>query len=156
MESDYLNFEEIQVNEILEEKAKNCYMISIDTPKKDKIKVAIGNAKLRKIDVENALTGHPNRSLERYQQLVEILNAALKEHVDLLILPENYLPFEWILNLSRVCANNQMGIITGIEHISSQDKKIYNLTAAILPYKKMIINLHTLFITIKCIIRQMK
>lgn len=136
LESDYLNFEEIQVNEILEEKAKNCYMISIDTPKKDKIKVAIGNAKLRKIDVENALTGHPNRSLERYQQLVEILNAALKEHVDLLILPENYLPFEWILNLSRVCANNQMGIITGIEHISSQDKKIYNLTAAILPYKK--------------------
>lgn len=134
--NDGLNFEEIKTNEIFKQKAENCYMISIDAPKKEKIKVAIGNAKLRKIDVERALTGHPNRSLERYQQVVEILNAALKEHVDLLILPENYLPFEWILNLSRLCANNQMGIITGIEHISSQDKKIYNLTAAILPYKK--------------------
>lgn len=167
-EKNYLNFEEIQVSKIYEEKAesyhmiandtpkkekaeschmiaintpkkekaKSCYMIAIDTPKKDKIKVAIGNAKLRKIDVERALTGHPNRSLERYQQLVNILNAALKEHVDLLILPENYLPFEWIPTISRLCANNQIGIITGIEHIRSYDKKIYNLTAAILPYKK--------------------
>lgn len=131
-----LKFEEIQVNKILKEKHEHCYMVSIDTPKKDKFKVAIGNAKLRKIDIENALTGYPNRSLERYQQLVDILNGALKEHVDLLILPENYLPFEWIPNVSRLCANNQMGLITGIEHIRSIDSKIYNLTAAILPYKK--------------------
>ena len=72
-----------------------------------------------------------------------MFDAAVKENVELLVFPENYLPFEWLPIVSRMCANNQMAIVTGIEHVivSPEPERldtrgnVYNLTAVILPYK---------------------
>lgn len=116
-------------------KERDCYAIAVDSPQCKKIKVAIGNARLRMEDFENALLEKPNRSLERYQQIVKLMKSALEEHADILVLPESFLPMEWIPDISRLCANNQMALVTGIEHaLSSDGGKVYNLTAVILPY----------------------
>lgn len=114
---------------------KKSYCIKIAGDKKKNIKVAIGNARLYEKDFENALIGFPNRSMKRYEQLSKLLREALYEKVDLLVLPENYLPWEWIPDVLKWCSKNQIAVITGIEHILSNDKqKVYNLTAVILPY----------------------
>ena len=60
----------------------------------------------------------------------------------MLVLPECYLPFEWIPVVSRLCAQNHLALITGIEHILVDNSeidgnikgKVYNLTAVFLPY----------------------
>lgn len=105
------------------------------------IKVAIGNARLYKSDFKKALTGKSNRSYKRYQQVCKLLKEALAAKANLLVLPENFLPWEWLPDISRLCANNQMALITGIEHILSGalpdgTRKVYNLTAVILPYRE--------------------
>ncbi len=133
-------FENIKVEKI-HNRAKPCYAVSVDTPAAKKIKVAIGNARLYENDFKLALTGTPNRSYERYQQVYNLLKEALVLNVDLLVLPENFLPWEWIPNISRLCAYNQMALITGVEHILSpkvegRQQQVYNLTAVILPYRK--------------------
>ena len=116
---------------------ENCYAISLNSPQAKKIKIAIGNAKLEKLDFKYALIGKPKRSYERYQQFYQLYKSALQEKADMLILPECYLPWEWVPDVTRLCASNGMALITGIEPVVSQHKKeVYNLTAVILPYKK--------------------
>lgn len=104
---------------------------------KDKLCVAIGNAELKLNNFKAALDRRPNRSYQRYRILSKMLDAAIEQKVDLLVLPENYLPMEWLPTVSRFCANNQMGLITGIEHVLFEDAtpSVYNLTAVILPYE---------------------
>ena len=104
---------------------------------KDKLCVAIGNAELKLNNFRAALDRRPNRSYQQYRNLSKILDAAIEQKVDLLVLPENYLPMEWLPTVSRFCANNQIGLITGIEHVlfEGEDPFVYNLTAVILPYE---------------------
>lgn len=118
-----------------------CQVISVESDSKSQIKIAIGNARLEYEDFRKALTDQPNRSLDRYEQFNYLMNAALKEKADMLVLPENYMPWEWIPDVARLCANNQMALVTGVEHILSSEednkhRKVYNLTAIILPYRK--------------------
>jgi len=121
--------------------------VYIKSPHKDQLKVAIGNARLDKNDFKRAITGKENRSFVRYQQLCSLFRSALKEKVDLLVLPECYIPWEWIPDVASLCARNDMALITGVEPILSlqcserreenkgNKQKVYNLTAVILPYK---------------------
>ena len=108
--------------------------------KNGKLCVAIGNVELLESNFVAALDRKPNRGYERYKQLSKILDEAIDQKVDLLVLPENYLPFEWLPIVARICSNNQMALVTGIEHliVSSGDKEkkdnAVNLTATILPY----------------------
>lgn len=106
---------------------------------KDKLCVAIGNAELKIDNFKAALDGKPSRNYQRYRNLSKMLDAAIEQKVDLLVLPENYMPLEWIPTVARFCANNQIGLITGVEHVivpeEKDRKRVYNLTAVILPYE---------------------
>lgn len=107
---------------------------------KDKLRIAVGSAKLSIDDFNAALDHHPNRGYNRYKQLADIIDEAIKRHADMLVLPECFLPFEWVPVVSRLCANNDLALITGIEHFivkdhdSASNGVVYNLTATILPY----------------------
>ena len=114
--------------------------------KRDSLCVAIGNAELSTRNFKAALDERPVRSYQRYRHFAKILDEAIQQKVDLLVLPENYLPFEWLPVAVRSCANNQMALVTGIEHIVvphlnassekavQQKNTVYNLTVTILPY----------------------
>ena len=110
------------------------YYYRVGNEKKDRIRISVANAIVKEDDFLNAIKGKPNRSLQRYNNLVKIINESIKEKAELLVLPESYLPFEWLPIVARTCAKNQIALITGIEHIRI-DKKVINLTAIILPYK---------------------
>ena len=64
----------------------------------------------------------------------------------MVVLPECYIPYEWIYRLVNWSANNQIAVITGIEHFATFGKTskdilphsncvVHNMAAIILPYK---------------------
>lgn len=121
---------------------RSLYYSSVDSnlkSQKDRLKIAIGSVKLSMDDFLAVLDGKPNRSYERYEQFAKVFDEAVTQNADMLVLPENYLPFEWIPSVARLCANNHIALITGIEHIvvpqEGSNGQVYNLTAVILPYE---------------------
>lgn len=109
------------------------FVIKISGEKKNKLRLAIANVRLNHRNFEKMVIDKPNRSYKRYKDLSNIINSAIDEKADMLIMPEAYIPFEWVATVARTCARNKMAIVTGIEHVKINDK-IFNLTAVILPY----------------------
>ena len=110
--------------------------ISVGTEKQGKLKIAIANIELKFNNFENLVKGRPNRSYERYKSLSHIINSAIFEKADMLVLPEAGIPIEWLPTMARTCAKNNMALVAGIEHIIYKNN-VYNYTAVILPYDEM-------------------
>jgi len=131
---------------------KKCSAIKVNSKLFSEVKIAVANTLLLESDFDRVLKDLPNRSRLRYDRLQDIVNSAIEQKVDMLVLPECYLPFEWLPILARTCAKNQMAIVTGVEHLKVNRKKraplVSNLTAVILPfieenYKFSYIHFHT-------------
>lgn len=114
---------------------KQSYLVSVGTGKKQKIKIAIANVKLSHENFSLLVKDSPNRTYKRYRDLSLLVNQAIDQNVDMLIMPEAYVPYEWLATLARSCARNNLAIVTGIEHMKI-DGKVYNFTAVILPYEE--------------------
>ena len=113
---------------------KKFNIIKINNDEKDELKIAIGNTMVNDKNFIDRLMDKPNRSLDRYNMVTEIINQSIQNDVDILIFPENYIPFEWLPLLEREVKKGSMAIITGVEHLKV-GRKIYNTTAVMLPYK---------------------
>lgn len=109
------------------------YEVNVGSSNKDKLSIAIANVKLNHKNFDNLIKGKPNRSYSRYKDVSSIVNNAIDEKVDMLVMPESFIPFEWLSTLARNCAKNNLAVVTGVEHINFKGK-IFNLTAIILPY----------------------
>lgn len=129
----------IQVNKFAVEGVANKipYLISVKTEKKEKLKLAIANVRLDHDNFKKVVIGKPNRSYKRYKDLSKVINEAIDESADMLIMPESYMPFEWLPTVARTCARNDLAIVSGIEHINFRGR-IFNLTAIILPYEDLV------------------
>lgn len=124
-----------EIDSIFEdEKDIEAFKIGLDNKKE--VRVAIANVPLDEKSLINVLRGWPDRSYKRYNRLSKVVNQAIKEKADMLILPEAYVPMEWIPALARISANSQMAIIFGVEHITNCNGRVFNYTASILPYSK--------------------
>lgn len=119
---------------------KELIALKIANKKLENIKIAVANTVLRESDFEKVLKDCPNRTYQRYKALTETVNDAIRCKADMLVLPEGYLPFEWLPILARTCAKNQMALVSGIEHVKfksnddGQKTSVNNLTAVILPF----------------------
>ena len=142
--------EEIEAKEVVEKTNYDVYAIRVGSKlekQKEKVKIALANVKLSETDFINVLTGVPCRSYERYKNLASVIKESIKNNVDILVLPESYLPIEWLPIVMSISAKTQMAIITGIEHVAI-DKLVYNFTATILPFthedsKYAYLNMHS-------------
>lgn len=99
----------------------------------DKLRVAVGNIKLKLNDFKDNIISNGNYSRDRYESIVEMVNTAINQKANMLILPENVMPLRWLSAAIRTCKNEGMALITGLEHIII-GKNVYNLTAVVLPY----------------------
>lgn len=117
-------------------KDKDAYLVQINNSKKNRLKLAIANVRLDHDNFKKVVIDDPNRSYQRYKDLSKIINAAIDENADMLIMPEAYVPFEWLATVARTCARNNLAVVTGIEHIK-QGNQVFNLTAVILPYEDL-------------------
>lgn len=142
-ERSVFSLKKIETNEMPEStRKKKVFYASVDSAQEDEkhnLKIAVGSVKLSTEDFVAVLDGKPNRSYDRYEQFAKVFDEAVLQKADMLVLPENFLPFEWIPSVARMCANNQIALVTGIEHfvVPQQGHKgqVYNLTVVILPYE---------------------
>ncbi|MDR1806128.1 MAG: hypothetical protein LBQ80_05115 [Clostridium sp.] len=102
----------------------------------NKLRIAIANVNVGDVsNLDAVLKGRKvNRRYSRYLALANLVNDAIKEKVNMLVLPENYVPFEWLPQLASKAAREGLAIITGVEHVIA-DKNVHNFTAVILPFK---------------------
>lgn len=115
------------------------HAIFVHSDAKKTLRIAIGNAKIPDEAAENTLKGKPNLTLKRYEQFAHIMDEAIREKCDMLVLPELFLPIEWLPAIARKCADVQMALVTGLDFVlggspGEYQRPVYNLTATILPY----------------------
>lgn len=109
------------------------FAVEVGDSKRSRLRLAVANVRLDYNNFKKVVEGTPNRSYNRYRELSFVVNQAIDQNADMLVMPEAYIPFEWLPILSRTCSQNGIAVITGVEHIK-YDGKIFNFTAVILPY----------------------
>lgn len=112
----------------------NIRFVVVDNDKKDVLKIAIANVVLNDKEFERVIFENRNRSYDRYRSLSRIVNDAVDSKADMLIMPEAYVPYEWLPVLAQTSKKEQLAIVAGVEHFKLAGK-IYNFTAVILPYE---------------------
>ncbi len=118
-------------------KGKSSYIrrIAIANEPKKKFKVVVSNIKIKHEDTEKNLVHLPTATQARWEDISCLVNGALKNHADILVMPECCLPFAWLSSLAHTCKKNDVAVITGLEHLIVGEK-VYNLVAVILPFRE--------------------
>ncbi|KAE8545767.1 reverse transcriptase domain-containing protein [Marinobacter nauticus] len=102
----------------------------------DQITLAIANLQVDERDISYAVRKdrQPNLSFNRQENIYNILNAALYEKSDLLVMPEVAIPVSWLPFMVSFSRRHQIGLIFGLEHWLSGNTA-YNLIIEALPFK---------------------
>ena len=100
------------------------------------MKIALANIRVEESDIEKATRKDrkPNISFERQKGLYEILNCAVREKADMLIMPELSIPVSWLPFMAAHSRRHQLAVIFGLEHWNV-DGFVYNLLVELLPFK---------------------
>lgn len=85
--------------------------------KKSKVTIGLINTFLEKEVFQDALKGNPNRTSSRLDKIARIVNEAIKNKVELLIMPEMYIPYEWIPGILDISRDHGIAMVFGIEPI---------------------------------------
>ena len=94
---------------------------------KKSITVALTSFETTACQWENASKGSPDRSLPRYNKLIQLVNQILREtkHPNYIVFPELSIPLRWALRISRKLAMNNVSLIAGVEY--HQDRQLKRL-----------------------------
>lgn len=114
-------------------KLKNLKIIKTPGEKKDKLKIGLLNTKLHSKNFENKLLGKPNLTSERFDRIKLLINEAIKKKIDLLVMPEMYVPYEWVEKIVKISKDHQMAIIFGVEPVENNNE-IANYIMSALPF----------------------
>lgn len=101
-----------------------------------KTKIALANIRVEESDIEKAIRKDrkPNISFERQGDLYDILNCAVREEADMLIMPELSIPVSWLPFMAAHSRTHQLAVIFGLEHWNVNGF-VYNLLVELLPFK---------------------
>ena len=112
---------------------KDVNIMNIRGNHKNKLKVGLLNTNIDSNDFEKRIIGKPNLSSERFDKIKILINDAIRKNVDLLVMPEMYIPYEWIESIIKISKDHQMAIIFGVEPIEHNDE-IGNYIMMALPF----------------------
>jgi hypothetical protein len=108
-------------------------IVGVNT-KKDHLRVGVANVKVDEEGIIKNLKGKSQFYTSVKKILSDIINQAIKEHVDVLVLPECFVHQSWIPKLTKVSRDHQMAMIFGLEH-QMKNGFAYNYIVTILPFK---------------------
>lgn len=95
----------------------------------------LSNVKVDQQDIQNKIIGHPsNLSSSKRKRYFSLLNKAIEEHVECLLLPECYLPIEWLSAYAADAGRKCRFTVTGLEHFIYNDY-CYNIAVAMVPFQ---------------------
>ena len=112
---------------------KDVNIIKIKGKRKKSVKVGLLNTKLEFKDFKNRILGKPNLSSKRFDKIKRLINDAIKKKVELLVMPEMYIPYEWVEKIVKISKDHQMAIIFGVEPIE-HNNNIGNYIMMALPF----------------------
>ena len=112
-------------------------------------RVGIVNMKVPSQNISSSMWNKPVLTAERRNELFEIINMAIKEKCEILVLPELSVPFQWLETLISQCKRHDIAIITGLEYYHGAGRKAYNCVATILPIKTKYFTAAKAFLRVK-------
>ena len=112
---------------------KDVNIINVSGKHRDKLKIGLLNTSIDFNDFERRIMGKPNLSSRRFDRIKLLINEAIRKGVNLLVMPEMYIPYEWIESIIKISKDHQMAIIFGVEPIEHKDE-IGNYLMMSLPF----------------------
>lgn len=100
----------------------NVLKIKTGSINKKIVKIGLINTLLEEKVLENSLKGDPNRSSKRLDKIAVIINEAIIKKVELLVMPEMYIPFEWLPGILDISRKHGMAMVFGIEPVINKNK----------------------------------
>ncbi len=97
-----------------------------------KPRISFANTEVKSDNIMASLRGTPILNVKRYNTLQKILKETREERANILLLPENFLPYELLSSLIRSSVDNNILTVTGLEHLTF-DKISFNFIVTILP-----------------------
>lgn len=100
------------------------------------IKIALASVRLdEEKDIQPVLT-NPVHDLSpgKKRDLYKLLNEARKNHANMIVFPEYYLPIHWIEELYTFSRANSIAIICGLRYITN-GRQAYNYMAVLQPFR---------------------
>lgn len=151
---DYFNkfngFEGKGLNEIIRFKSHKTYSETIGTSKmlriyseiihvetnsaQSTINVGISNVHTSSNDIETAILHTSSLDGKKRMRHIDILNQAEKIRTDILLLPEVFVPFDWLCAYADESRRKQRAMVFGLEHFSLNNI-CYNLAITLLPFE---------------------
>ncbi len=121
---------------------RNLNRMSIgDINNSKKIRIGISNVRVNPEVFESNLKNHSLFDKQVRHRTSKIINLAIDEKVEFLVLPECFINSMWIKNLLRISKDHQMGMVFGLEHVVDIGNNIvYNYLVTLLPYKQGLFN----------------
>lgn len=108
-------------------------IISIKNDKTNlRLKLGLSNMKLDEKELKAAISKKSIITNEKRAKHIKLLNLAEEENIDLLILPETAVPFEWLYAYSDEARRKQRAFIFGLEHFTINNY-CFNFSIALLP-----------------------
>jgi len=99
------------------EEIKNSYL-----SKATKVNIAITNFKVKDDYWKKSVIQQPIKTLERYNQVSQIVKEAVSKKANYLVLPELAIPQEWAWLISQKLLSNNISLITGVEYIHTEQE----------------------------------
>lgn len=118
------------------DRMRNPISVGKQTKSSLKTKIALANIKIEESDIEKGIRKDrkPNISFEKQGDLYDILNCAVREEADMLIMPELSIPVSWLPFMAAHSRTHQLAMIFGLERWNV-DGFVYNLLVELLPFK---------------------
>lgn len=112
-----------------------------NTMEMGKIRIGIASLKINEKDLEK-LNGKQELSIERKNIIIDILNLAKKNKVDILVFPELSIPFHWLKYINKFSRKNQILVTGGLEYLYcpelkydiEHEKYVFNYLFTTLPF----------------------
>ena len=108
--------------------------IKVEFKTKDVIRTAVANVRMDEKELDLILDGIKWDRSNRGSEIEELVNTAIRNKADVLVMPEAYVPLQFLPLLEKKAANNKMMMIFGIEHVVCKNL-VWNLTCALIPFE---------------------
>jgi hypothetical protein len=97
-----------------------------------KVRISFANTEVKKDNIEASIRGIPLLNDERYNTFQKIFKFTRDENANMLLLPENALPYQFLSSLVRYSTDNSILCVSGIEHWTVNNYS-FNFIVTILP-----------------------
>jgi hypothetical protein len=125
--------------EVIGEKTDNSiyadkFTVSKEAPSGNVIRIGLANVQVNTKNFSKILKGESIFYESSRETVNKIINQAIFEKVDLLVMPECFIHYSWIDKLIRISRDHQMAMVFGLEHLVI-NKTVYNFAVTLLPFR---------------------